>query len=560
MKKNVIILVGIFVVVIAVVFGGIMLTKNFGKDTAVVETEDATKNVQKQLSKINVTTSEPVKAPIELDEDNDAEELPDIDTCQLTVPSTTSLYAEIFATGEKSGNGKDGWLNEVAEKFNQEGVELNGQKVSVAIRQVSSGLGYDYIRTGKYIPDGYSPSNDLYVKMLQNSGVEIDMISEKLVSNTPGMLLSNEKYDELTKKYGSINLKSVVEAVSNGEIIMGYTNPYTSGTGLNFLISTLITYDSSNPLSETAVSGFQTFQKNIPYVAVTTQQMAISADKGSFDGFITEYQTYENQEAQKRKYKFIPFGYMHNNPLISSKTVSGEKKEILKLFADYAADQKNQELATSYGFNAELGYMVEQKEVDGSTLASAQELWKTEKDSGQDIIAVFIADNSGSMSGAPLNALKESLVNGMKYIKDNNYIGLVSYSDGVTLEVPIRQFDMNQKAYFQGAVQRMTADGMTATYDALVVASDMLIKAKETNPDARAMIFLLSDGDENGSITSFSNVTSNIGALKFPVYTIGYNANIDALGKLSEINEAATINANTDDVVYQIKNLFNSSL
>ena len=45
-----------------------------------------------------------------------------------------------------------------------------------------------------------------------------------------------------------------------------------------------------------------------------------------------------------------------------------------------------------------------------------------------------------------------------------------------------------------------------------------------------------------------------------PVYTIGYNADIDALKRISEINEAATINAESDDIVYQLKNLFNSEM
>jgi Ca-activated chloride channel family protein len=41
------------------------------------------------------------------------------------------------------------------------------------------------------------------------------------------------------------------------------------------------------------------------------------------------------------------------------------------------------------------------------------------------------------------------------------------------------------------------------------------------------------------------------------LYTIGYNANIQALQSISSINEAASINADTDDVVYKIGNLLN---
>ena len=70
----------------------------------------------------------------------------------------------------------------------------------------------------------------------------------------------------------------------------------------------------------------------------------------------------------------------------------------------------------------------------------------------------------------------------------------------------------------------------------------------------------LSDGAENGSVTSFDRIKKDIYGLQIPIYTIGYNADVDALNQLSTINEAATINAGTDDVVYQLKNLFNSNL
>ena len=47
-------------------------------------------------------------------------------------------------------------------------------------------------------------------------------------------------------------------------------------------------------------------------------------------------------------------------------------------------------------------------------------------------------------------------------------------------------------------------------------------------------------------------------ALKIPVYTIGYNADIKALQNISSINEAASINADSDDVVYKLGSLFNA--
>jgi Ca-activated chloride channel family protein len=55
-------------------------------------------------------------------------------------------------------------------------------------------------------------------------------------------------------------------------------------------------------------------------------------------------------------------------------------------------------------------------------------------------------------------------------------------------------------------------------------------------------------------------ISDIVQSLKIPIYTIGYNADIQALQTISSINEAASINADTDDVVYKLGNLFNAEM
>lgn len=549
---------GIGILVFVLALGGIFLTRNLGKTAKTVNMEEAAGVIGRYAKKIGATHADVVKSAVELTNTR-VDELPDIDKNQVTVRPVTSLYAEIFCTYEKCGKGKNGWMNEVAERFNQAGYQVDGQPVSVMIRNVASGLGMDYINSGKYVPDGYSPSNDFWGKMLLADGVAMEVVSSGLVNNTAGILLSRETQKKLTESYGAINLKTIVEATANGEFAMGYTNPNASATGLNFLISTLQTYNSREPLSEEAIAGFQSFQTNVPFVAYTTEQMSQAAETGSLDGFIMEYQTYINDPGLARKYQFTPFGFLHTNPLYTTRDTEPRKKEILKLFAEFSANAENQKLAAEYGFNADLNYTVEQGEVDGDTLLSAQELWKKEKDSGKPILAVFVADVSGSMDGEPLNSLKTSLINGMKYINTNNYIGLVSYSDEVVIQVPVGEFNLNHQSAFKGAVESLSAAGGTATFDGIIVAADMLIQAREQYPDAKLMMFVLSDGETNRGY-SLKDIQNPIDALNIPIYTIGYNADLPALESISAINEAASINADSDDVIYKLKNLFNSSL
>ena len=87
----------------------------------------------------------------------------------------------------------------------------------------------------------------------------------------------------------------------------------------------------------------------------------------------------------------------------------------------------------------------------------------------------------------------------------------------------------------------------------------MLKNEMKKNPNVRPLIFVLTDGETNHG-NSLKDVKGIIKAYKIPIYTIGYNANIKALESISNINEAANINADSDDVIYKIRNLFNVQL
>ena len=559
-KGNIIgILIVMAIIIFGVIYGGITLTKNWGKSKETISKENATGKLKKICKDININEVEPRKAPIDLGVKDVKDTIPNIDKYPAKVENTTDSYIEIFSTGEKAGNGKDGWLIDVANNFNESKFEINGKIISVKVREIASGLGMDYIISEKYLPDAYSPSNELWGEMIKANGKTIELCDDRMVGNVAGILISKEKYDELIKKYGAINLKNITQAVANGEINMGYTNPFASATGLNFLVSTLATFDSSNPLSEKAIDGFNEFQNNIPLIAYTTLQLRNSAESGILDGFIMEYRTYINSPELKTDYIFTPFGYRHDSPLYSVGNLSNEKKEILNKFIEFYKQDKYQELAVKDGFNALEDYKCEIENLDGNTILQAQKLWKENKNGDKPIVAVFVADVSGSMEGEPLNELKKSLLNGSRYIGEENSIGLVTYSNDVNINLPIEKFDLNQRSLFTGAVQDMDASGGTATFDAIAVAVQMLLDEKEKNPDAKLMLFVLSDGETNIG-HSLDDLREILESVKIPVHTIGYNANIEALENISRINEATSINADSDDVIYKLGSLFNAEM
>lgn len=532
--------------------------ENSSNEIKTLSKSDAKSELNSYTKKIAPGTAE-LKRDIDSSSIDDKAELPPIDkTYPLSVEGTNQINAELFVSPEKAGSGKDGLFNELAESFNSKNNKIDGKTISISVRSMASGTGLDYINTGNYLPDAYTPSNQLWGKMLESSGVGITTVADRTIGNTGGLLMKESTYNEIVKKYKEVNVDALVKSVTDDELLLGYTNPYTSSTGLSLLTQLMSHFDSSNPLSDQAVASLQTFQKELPSTLYNTLQLREVAKNGSVDIMSISYQTYINTPEFKQ-YKYVPLGMRQDSPMYAMNSASEEKKQVISEFSKFIAEQSNQEKASSYGFNQLDDYKIELGDIDGSTLTAIQKLWKENKNGGKPIIAVFVADVSGSMDGAPINSLRQSLLNSGKYIGDDAYVGLVSYSSDVTIELPIDRMTAKQRSYFTGAIKNLTADGGTATYDGTLVALKMIQEQLEKTPDARPVIFVLSDGETNQGY-KFEKVAPIIKALGVSINTIGYNAQLEELRKLSNINESATINADNDDVVYQLKQLFNAEL
>lgn len=543
--------------------GGVLLSRNLGKSKQEISRDAAVTQLEKKLKNISVSNITARKATVEITGTNLAEELPDITKYPLTVTGRGEVDLEIISSTEKATGGTDGWLIDVAEDFNASHYMIDGKWATVSVRPIASGAAIDYIISGKYVPEAFSPSNVLWGDMIAAENVRIDMVTDRLAGNTAGILISKETHKKLNDTYGKVDISTIVNATVKSEITMGYTNPYASSTGLNFLVAALEEFDSEDILSTKATETFRSFQQNVPFVAYTTLQMREAAKNGVLDAFLMEYQGYYNA-TELRDYEFIPFGVRHDSPLYTIGDVTADEKELAKAFADYCHGEKAQKSAKKYGFNYQEEYKDANWGLSGKTLESAQKLWKTEKDAGNPVMAVFVADVSGSMGGAPMQNLQSSLINASQYINDSNYVGLVSYSTNVAINLPVGKFDLNQRSYFTGAVQDLSPGGNTATYDAVLVGLDMLTKAQakaeaETGEHIKPLLFVLSDGQQNMGC-SLKEITPIVGGLEIPVYTIGYNADLSELKSLSAINEAASINADNDDVIYNLKSLFNAQM
>lgn len=530
------------------------------KTPSKVASEDAEEILQRCLRSIRVRESKPVQGTVDYS-DKSSSNLPNIETkYPLTVEGSGDVNIEIFSTSEKAGKNNNGWLNEMAEEFNKQNNRLSsGRTASVSVRSIPSGASSDYISNNVYLPQAYTPSNELFGALAMEEGAKLNLEAESLVKNTAGIAISRSAASAISSKYGSVSFDTVVDAVVDGELQMGYTYPYTSATGLNFLVNALQHFDSNDMLSSDSVAKFQQLQKSIPFVCYTTDQMVNAMQSGTLQAGVVEYQAYTNSAVLKGAYDFIPFGYKHSNPLYSVGDLTADQKEALSAFISFALGSGPQNRAKECGFDPDESFAYNTKPVSGAEIINAQRLWKEEKDSGTPTIALFIADVSGSMSGDPLERLKDSLLEASKNIKSDNYVGLISYSDDVTVNLPIDQFGLEQRSYFAGAVEHMRANGNTSTYDALLAGVNMINEYKKNVPNAKTMIFVLSDGKCNGGV-DYGTAEKVVRHYGIPIYTIGYNEELDSLKDLSTINEAVYINADNDDVIYELSALFNAQM
>ncbi len=521
--------------------------------------EDAKAELPSLLKNVKSSTVTDPEMDIYFDDLSGIASLADIDTFPITEEGKGQINIEIAAATELSADAPDDWLNVVAKNFNKEGFTINGKSVSASVRKITSGEVVTYINAGMYEPEVFVPSNYAWGKMLEASGVGIEKIEDRIAGNTAGLLISQDVYKDFTAKYGEATVDNVLKAANARDMKFAYTNPYTSSTGLNILCAMLKSFDANDPLSDKASSALLEYQKTAPPVAYNTAVLRNSAKKGLVNAMVMEEQAYINTPELKN-YEYIPAGIRHDHPVYVFDWDSEDEKEAAKMFVDYCKNDKNQKLADEKGFNRHNEYKSQDSGMTGTDYLAAQSLWKQNKNGGKPVIAVFVADVSGSMAGEPINALKDSLISAQSYIGSEHYIGLVSYSNFVTVNLPIAQFNDEQRAYFSGEVKALNADGATATYDAVLVAMDMIEETLKEVPDGKPMIFVLTDGDQNLGF-SLDRITGIVGGLSIPVYSIAYNySNTGDLEKLSGINEAATIKAGSDDIVNQLRNLFNVNL
>ncbi|PZV14224.1 MAG: hypothetical protein DCF21_13130 [Leptolyngbya sp.] len=507
--------------------------------------------------------------------------LPDISEFPLYAAQPgggNGVYLEIYSSSEKANVNRQNerWLVEVAEAFNQRQATLpSGEVIQVGVRQVASGTAARILAAGAAQPAGYSPSNDLWVAMVQSQGVDTITVADRLVPNTAGWVLPKPVYDRLAEG-STVSFDRLLNAIASGEVTVAYPNPYSSSTALN-LLYTLYWRAAGHQADGGALtvaelqtpqvnSVFDQFQAQVLITTPTTLdlQELFLRDQSNLQAFPLEYQNYLalREVPGFSDTEFVPFGVPHNNPLVGFGWNTPQQQAALQAFAQFAQSAEMQTLAQQQGF-VETDYLTAGEVPpypNGETLLAAQSNWKLRKDGGRTVYMSLVIDTSGSMEGQRMQALKDGLRVAAGQINSGNYVGIVTFADGPVRRLPLAPFDQLQQQKFLATIDQLRADGATAMYDGAMVGLADLLEKKAADPTGRFYLLLLTDGEVNRGYT-FDAIQDILTHSDVRFYPIAYGeVNQGELEAIANLRESTVQQGTPDNVQSLFKDLFQVNL
>ena len=143
----------------------------------------------------------------------------------------------------------------------------------------------------------------------------------------------------------------------------------------------------------------------------------------------------------------------------------------------------------------------------------------------EDLEFQLVIDRSGSMAGSPLDNAKRAAQTLIDVVPQGLIaLGVETFDDTVRQDVPIIPVpDDATKTTIKNAIGTISAGGSTALFDAAGGALDGLESYRNTHhTNANRVVFLLTDGLDNSSSLSQSDVTAAYLAADVPLITFGY--------------------------------------
>ena len=244
----------------------------------------------------------------------------------------------------------------------------------------------------------------------------------------------------------------------------------------------------------------------------------------------------------------------HPYAVLNAPWVTAEQREAALAFEAFLLDKPQQQKAMELGFRpadpslALTAPLDTQHGVDpkqpktileipkAQVIRDIRSLWDQTKKPVDLVIAI---DVSGSMSGQKISAARNSLVQFINLLGDNDRLQVITFSTNVNTMIPLTQIGP-KRADITRRVSGIIEGGDTTLYDATLQSYQEL--EKNGDPKHIRAVVVLTDGNDTASTNSLDDVLNQIGSKSeeggnsIKLFTIGYGSDADTgvLKKLAE--------------------------
>lgn len=334
--------------------------------------QNSTNKVEIELNKVENESLGEIKNQEEQEEfEKELNEGNDISEYSYIVKGNGEIDVEIISS---ENSAKEKWMIEIINKFNERKNLVEGKTVSISLKIMNSEIILKNIVSGKHIPDAIIPENYFLPEILKAKNIEFYEESSVLFENYLGFVIDEEIYSFLLENYKDVNFYAIQKSVFNNEIKIGIINDDINS--LDFVVSTLHSFDREDLLSDMAIEKFEKFKINLVDV-YEKKYVLYNIKTGKFNGAILDYNTYITTP-ELSEHIFIPFGVVNNNPLYCNENISKQEKVALKLFGYYATSIHAKKLAEDYGFIIKENYISNVPFIEGETLLDIEEIFNNE--------------------------------------------------------------------------------------------------------------------------------------------------------------------------------------
>jgi Ca-activated chloride channel family protein len=178
---------------------------------------------------------------------------------------------------------------------------------------------------------------------------------------------------------------------------------------------------------------------------------------------------------------------------------------------------------------------------DADVIFAIQDLWQNQR---RNVNLVMVLDTSGSMDGQKIDQVKQSAIEFVKRLGDNDRLTVIAFNERPNILLPAQKAGGHREQMI-AAIESLQAGGNTALFDTIAFASELM--AQTGHSDEVNALVVLTDGQDTAS-QQYSSADQAFGAV---VQQSGGSVYSVAYGKDADLKTMRSIALATNGIFYQ---------